>query len=370
MMGSCAMVNCALGGFNRVDGTVVPDAGVDDAGDDGGGGMDEAGCNAVRFPTGPMVTDAGGSISFTTAVHAIALSEHPQGGPIGVDLDRTCTCFGDPPEPPSCVEPDISMPACDEAGGRDNAVAPLAAQLSIALGVNNIGEFYSGEADEGVWSMLIRVEDYNGEADDDQVRLSIYTTPGYPVLAMGPPLWDGTDVWPVSEASVDTDMNGMLDINLPLYTDPKAFVTGGVLVGSLPTSRIVMAGSVSRLEFTITAGGLMAQLVDEAGGWTLRDGVMSGRWAVADIFQMLSSFRDSNGAPFCTSDVLYSIAKPALCNARDISSGLGGPTALCDAVSIALYFEAEPAQLGTLLPAAAPSMGCPAMTDPIIDNCL
>jgi hypothetical protein len=96
---------------------------------------------------------------------------------------------------------------------------------------------------------------------------------------------------------------------------------------------------------------------------------MAGRWASEDIFSMLSSFRDDSGDPFCNEGVVYPIAKAQLCNARDILAGLGGPTALCDAVSMAIYFEAEPIVLGGALPAAQPSPGCLPGVDPINDFC-
>ena len=44
-------------------------------------------------------------------------------------------------------------------------------------------------------------------------------------------------------------------------------------------------------------------------------GFFAARWKLVDVFGALSSFRDTNGKPFCTdAGVAYSTGKSAICN--------------------------------------------------------
>src|SRR5581483_9709741 len=173
-------------------------------GSTGGGdaGTDASTCSHVTPPGPPSVKNAGGNIDFVTAVHAIGLGEQSGSPPIGFDLDRYCTCEGDPP---SCQSPKKAT-TCDEKGGIDDAAVLIVKGLQVAYGGSSSfgSTYFSNKADAGYWSLLIRVRNYNGMMDDDQVEVDLYPAAGSPATtpANMPPQWNGTDEWPVTTSSL------------------------------------------------------------------------------------------------------------------------------------------------------------------------
>ena len=55
----------------------------------------------------------------------------------------------------------------------------------------------------------------------------------------GPPLWDGSDTWPISS----TGLADGISIDNPKFRNIHAYVTGHVLVASLPASFFTLGGS-------------------------------------------------------------------------------------------------------------------------------
>ena len=360
--------NCALGGFERGGGgtTTTSSSSGGSGGSGGQGGAPPDNCHA-GFPPPPAVTNAGGDIEFTVAMRTVALDEQVDGGPLGVDLDKTCTCQL---EGPSCVHA-ADADVCDLPRGRDNVSGKLNQLIELALGGADLSQTFSDGAETGQWSLLLRVSGYNGELDDDHVVLAWYVASGWHAIhpPASVPIWDGTDVWPVSATSVAPGPDGGPDIDSPLYGDPGAYVTGGVLVASLPSSEIVLAGSVSTMTLRFAAGGLMARLVGQGNQWAMRDGVAAARINGSDLFAAVSSFRDDSAQPLCTDSLGYPFAKQALCGALDILTNVGGPTKPCDALSWAVGFSADPAEIGPVVAPPAPTPGCDPSLDPANDTC-
>jgi hypothetical protein len=133
----------------------------------------------------------------------------------------------------------------------------------------------------------------------------------------------------------------------------------------------IHGGGLDVISIHLTAGVLTADLVQLNGQWHLKTGVIAARWALADVFKDIASYRDNNGAPICTSQtVTYTIAKQAICQDADILvDGTQPKSAPCDALSIGLGFTADPAVLGNIVDAGALTDGCPAATDPANDSC-
>ncbi|MBI4951254.1 MAG: hypothetical protein HY908_04420 [Myxococcales bacterium] len=348
-IGVVAAASCALEGFRKSD----PD-------ETQGGAGNGPTCGSAEYPPPPSLSDAGGDVSFVVAVRRVLLTRQVDGGALGVDLDSRCTCQG---EDSTCVVPGDGG-ACDFPGGRDNATAGLFGTLQTLLQQGDIGTFYSAQAEQGKWSLLMRVRNYNGDSDDDQVELAWYVADGYYPIDTQVPKWDGTDSWIVSSDSVTAS-----DVNQPTYVDPYAYVTNHMLVASLPASALVLAGTLSRIRFALTGGGVLARIVPSGTSFALREGIVAARIAESDLFAAVSSYRDDNGLPLCTDGLFYATAKSIVCNGRDILSGLGGPSMPCDALSLAVGFESDPAELGPVLPTAPPATLCPPGTDPATDTC-
>ena len=354
--GLAAAASCALDGFQKVDATGTTST----TATTGTGGSAPV-CESADYPAPPNASDGGlddaGTPEIVAAIRKVLLVEQADGGALGVDLDSRCSCQG---EEATCVVPPNGA-ECDLAGGRDNALSKLFTTLQVILQQGDISDFYSAQAESGKWSLLLRIRGYDGELDDSQVEVAWYVAVG---SVAATPLWDGTDGWRISSDSVTA-----LDLEQPLYVDTHAYVTNGLVVASLPSTAFTLAGSVSRITFRLTAGGLIGRLVHDGQAWGLRDGILAGRVSESDLFYAVSSYRDDNGAPLCTDSPLYGVARDIVCNGRDILSGLGGPSTPCDAVSMAIGFEADPALLGPVEVPIPPTTSCAAGTDPIDDAC-
>jgi hypothetical protein len=373
LLGLAATGSCALASFNRVPGstsTSTTGGGAAGAGGatSGSGATTAAPCEPATYPAAPSVVDAGGDIEIVAAVHQIFLVSGKDGGGLGLDLDKQCTCHGGEP---TCVstKKNIELEAyCDDEQGRDNAMRAMIELLGQTVGEADLGAYYSDLADQGRWSMLWRIRGYNGEPDDDRVSVAAITALGFGAPTE-PPKWDGTDVWRVSATSFEDDGKGKPDLERPRYVDEQAFVVSGMVVASLPATEVVMGGSLSQLAIRATGGGMMARLEQGDGGWAMRDGVITGRLGLDEVFAAIGSFRSDTGMPICTSNPFYATGKTLFCNAPDILKGLGSPTQPCDAVSLGIGFEADPALVGAAEPPPVPGTSCEAGTDPTDDTC-
>lgn len=349
-----ALEGCALPSFTL---EIKPDAGPD--------AMPEAGMPgyiAATYPDPPGGMDDGNSIgTLVFALHSIDLGD--TGTTPGYDLDHAYTCFHD--AGPTCVGKSTqSSTYCDGMDGIDNQAAKLFQLIEVPAGSAVFGSgVFSTQADMGKWSLLIRVDGYNGMPDDPDVKVAVYPSPG-PVM---PPKWMGADSWRVTAGSV---LDGGVDT--PRFTSNGAYVAQGTLVATLPTSEIAIAGGgQDTITVRFSAAVLTGKLVSLGAQWHIQSGVIAGRWALTDVFKAVSSYRDNMGKPLCTDQGLtYTLAKNAICDDADILvDGTQPKSAPCDALSIAVGFTADAAHLGPVSDAGIDSPGCPAATDPANDSC-
>jgi hypothetical protein len=310
------------------------------------------------WPDPPGGPDMGANEGFVLAIRSIDMGEG-ETDPPGYDLDRTCTCFDD--GGPSCVSP---VQHCDAPGGVDNGAAALINLITFAVGSGNFGSsYFSSTANQGGWSVLLQVGDYNGMADDPSVTLTLYPSPG---LGGATPAWEGSDAWSVSATAVTGG-----DITKPLYVSPGAYVANHVLVAAIPSVAMTISGGTQTITITISDGVLTGTLTPVGNDWEISDGILAGRWAEPDIFAAFGSYRDNNGKPICTNlGFIYDEAKMAICNGLDIQVDSAGVTSLpCNALSLGIGFKAQSAVLGSVVKPPTPTPGCPPGTDPADDSC-
>jgi len=388
--------SCFVPGFELVQVTTTGTGGTSSssstssAGGSGGeGGLDP--CSSASFPLQPSVTDDGpNDVSFVAAFRTVDFGEDDvvmDRPGVGYDLDDECTCIED--NGPSCLVEGANR--CDGYGGIDNSISVLFA-LAKTFSENFTSSFHSDNANRGEWGILVRVEDYNGQPNDQQVRVSLFTSGGLeqdPCVEGGTPAatpkWDGSDRWPIMTPSLEPDVGvgggapggggpytcgdpsePGYSFESPKFFDNLAYVNDGVLVASLPEAGLVLDGDGGAID--LTAGFLTGRLREGAGGWFIDGGVLAGRWAATDAFVAVSTL--GSGTALCTDDSLYQNLKTAVCNARDITAQIAGPTAPCDAVSFGMEFTAEPAQLGFIyVPPPGPPSPCTPMTNPANDAC-
>jgi hypothetical protein len=316
------------------------------------------------------------------AVRSIDLGEGQPNAEVGLDLDLTCSCQG---EGPTCTPLNDAGPRCDGPDGRDNAALRIFNVLSSAFGSDAFGsDFYSQQSETGGWSLLMRIRGYNGQPDDDRVRFDWYITTSFALGNPGQqPAWGGNDEWPVSSTSLYPIADAGMEAGTPLdggtydlegvkYTDSNAYVSGGVLVAALPEAELVLAGSINTISVKVSGGFVVAPIEPVPGvgdGFALRDGTLVGRWRVEEVFRSISSFRDNDGMPYCTTGLFYSAGKKQFCASADILDSPGSPTSPCDALSLGIKFQTHPAKLGTILDPAPPTPGCDPASDPANDSC-
>jgi hypothetical protein len=328
---------------DRVDGgdVTVPDAGGDaDAADP---------CALAVAPSRPAQDDpSDADVTVVNVVRSFDLGEHADAGPLfGYDLDGVNTCCADAPE--SCVPPVPSNKHCDLDGGRDNSGGALLqsiVQFGVsALDQNNI----NGEIDAGIGSLLLIMRDYNGQPNDTQVSLALYSSTGLVHDADGgrpPANWDGNDTWMVDTASV----LGLDDAGLPvpIQFDSNAYVSNGVLVAIV--SFPLVFGSATATA-TLSGAVVTGRLVAMNGTFAIDDGQGSGRLKVTNLFGMLHQLPNPFGPGFmCPGTIAYDNAKPIVCQHADIMGDktLDNTGATCDALSLGLGFTTFPARVGPL----------------------
>lgn len=314
------------------------------------GGEDVAQVCAHATPPLPpaIADDTSNDVTFVTAIRTVRFKSTAGGDPLGFDLDRYCTCQG---EPASCIAPagqDEDL-ECDMAQGRDNAAPRWIRLVELILLFDPEGdqltELYSNAAELGRWSVLMRVSGYNGKPDDSNVRVDWFPSPGMP----SPPQWNGTDTWPISVDAVIPDAG-------PRYFDTSAYVTNNNLVFALPEGIVRMSSGLTNLNIHVTNVTAMATIEKSAmGQYDLRSGNLAGHIPMEDLFKMVTEFRDHNGQAFCTnSNPYYLTFRDALCRMPDIQGGSSNPNKPCTAVSFAMGFEAYP--IADVAGPEAPSM--------------
>ncbi len=391
---------CFVEGFDLDEATGGGPTTTGSGGSGGAAGAGGAGlaCNHASWPDPPASSDPGtDDVDFVVAARTIDFGEVDLsvGPAVGYDLDVRCTCQG---EGPSCIEPDwATADHCDGPSGRDNAIAQLFHDLG-AVDKDFTSAHYTESAEIGEDSFLLRVRDYNGQLNDDQVTVSMHPSEGTDDDPCNPPnaqpAWDGSDLWAINAASLNVAQGGAggaagaggaggaagaggqsvpcglngHDIDDARYIDVNAYVSNGTLVASLPEVALEFTSGDDNLPVVLKAGFISGRLEQQGSQWYLREGLIVGRWTLAEFFKLIGSIT-SQQEPICTDSSVYPLLKNALCQYPDIASELTGPTAPCDALSFGVAIEAHPAQIGSVLPAFEAQRLCSPETDPMFDDC-
>lgn len=397
-LGSCLLGDFEIGSDAAEGGGgsagAIATGGTTNAGGAGGVG----GCVPGKWAAPPAMNDpSNDAVDFVVALQSLEFGDRivsaVQGSNVGYDRDGACSCATDEP---TCTPPEwVNEPICDGADGIDNAFAGIVAAFSQ---YQVTGDSFAQAVTDGLWSLLVRVGSYNGQPNDTDVTVAVYSGARF---ASDPcngsaPAWDGADRWPIDAASVlgsggggdaagggGTGGGGASQggggastcpppsnplLESPAITAVEAYVVDGQLVASFSTLRLVPSADVPPTEIAfdlrLKDGILTGRLVEGAGGWQIDEGVISGKWAEADIFDGLSE-TVKTGIPLCTSNPIYGIVKRAICSQLDLTTDF---TDTCDSVSFGAAFEARPASLGILLPPVQPSTCMPGF-DPANDDC-
>jgi hypothetical protein len=332
---------------------------------DGGGGSDAPTADVVQIPDPcihavapplPDTDDGRDSVPpFYLALKSVNID--PGAGVLGFDLDGVCTCDKRPNTAfdggPSCAS---KQPACDGDGGVDNAGPALFRTLTFGVVDINQVVGINKSINEGKNTLLIYISDYNGKPNDRDVKAGAMRSHGIKdgsgcetQLQGGkaPPGWCGKDLWTYRDDQV-----------LPLGPNQEKVPIGGT-TGWVNDGNIVFAtngevrfffgNTTVRFSGSITSG----KLTRPNGRWRL-EGTLSGRMSVTDVLRGLGSVNDpeNNAQRFCQSSKFKTIVTDPTCKGADISFSKNfdfQPGQNCDAISNAVSFVAEEAQVGAEL---------------------
>lgn len=366
--------------------------GAGTAGDGGAGAGGDSGpvCNHATYPQPPSGSTGGSTGGdFFVAMRTVSFGDPsavkaglPAYQSIGFDLDNLCSddiVTG----PWSCKEPSwANADHKDGIDGRDDAVGALVTAIQTYLPSFGSASYNQLIAD-GHTSILVRIQGYNGQPDDAQVRASLFIAAPYDSIdpGAGTPKWDGTDTWPIASDSLTDDANGNID--KARYVDENAYVSGGKLVASLTHAGLRLSAGLlgpgansgdinMNLVGAFLSGDLVQVQTSLGTQWQVDHVMLAGRWPADDIVQQMSQFPNPNDglkSPLCMDSAPYGFFRDLVCAFTDIYSSIGTPSVPCDSLSFGIYLETTPALPGdiyTILPAAP---RCADAVDPKHDSC-
>jgi len=346
-----------------VDGATPPDASGDVAPPDAGGDVVDT-CPHVRWPDPPDASDPGSPNDYVLALHHMYLSSSPDGGvpSFGYDLDRRCTTDQ---ASASCQSASL---VTDGVGGVDNGSIQLLGTLSSLVPSLDDSKVNATIA-AGQFTILLHVFGLRSLGDQTAttgLKVAVQASPG--MEFGGTPAFAGTDRWLVAEE--DTVGGGS---NFPKLVT-SAYVSNGVLVSTmtgqislrllLPAGNTVSGPLLVTLSDPVLTANLTPATVGDAGAVGVVSGVVVGRWKAADMLGAIAPLT-VNGGSLC--DYLdggaLDLVKQEICPIRDItSSGTDDGTSACDAVSVAVAFDAVPAEMATT-PVPFPASATPCTRD-------
>jgi hypothetical protein len=167
--------------------------------------------------------------------------------------------------------------------------------------------------------------------------------------------------------------DGGYDVDQPLFGDPNAYVSDGMLVAhidELLTTAGTKVAPGQLVHWTRTV--LEGHLVHTPDGWQLEDLVSAGRVPFSDYWRMVARYPDPVhvSQPICKGQEGYDSAKRIVCSYLDIASADTSPSAACDALSVgAISSLCKPAKLGDVGRRAPAPLNCASNLNPDTDGC-
>jgi hypothetical protein len=330
---------------------------------DAGADAPPAPCAEVFPPTKPAADDPSdaGNQTFLVALHTLDLGIRTDGGTpplFGYDLDNVFTCCDGGAS--SCKPPVVGS-LCDENGGRDNSGGQLIASLALLDPTQFNANTISQRLQDGVYSLIVQISDYNGTPNDTQIVAGLYASDGLePGADGGVPLakWDGTDVWTIDDQFV---LNGA-DASpiLPNHFDSHAYVVNGLMVMQVNFPLSIGTSATGAITISLTGGVITADVVPvPGGGFRATNGQVAGRWNASSVLTAAQSLTLA-GQSICPGTSLYKNVKQQICTAADITTdpSQDNKGAACDALSVAFGFTADPAMMGSVISSGAKPGAC------------
>lgn len=359
------------GGFDAAD---AADANAD-AGTDAEAGVE---CPVLTLPARPVDVE---SDSIAPLVFALDRFDFSPAG--ALNLDGLCT---NEESESSCLISPTSLTWKDEEGGADvggNKLLRIASGLLPAARQANV----SAAIVYGYSNMLVRIENWNGAADDSVVGVSVHSSRGLSAPDAGgverrvPDPSNPNEAWTWRERVVGygyvrdyrlvVEFEAALPLILPMQVMPSnaspppgaAIDSDGGIAGT--DSGVVGAPDERPMSMLLERALLMATIArqSKSNHYRIEDGIFAGRIVIEPFRKELVRIRDVTraGNSFCVdgSSTLQAV-DPIVCRAGDIRvDPLLDPSARCDALAVSFGFAGHPAKLGAREQGAADDP-CPA----------
>lgn len=287
----------------------------------------------------------------------------------GFDLDGVCTnalsCSAGPQDATGCSTR-AGIPF-DGFGCVDNVLGRLLPVAAAALGDKyGIGEDkFNCELYRGGFSILFKVSGYNGELDDDDVRVDFYDSPGLatqrawdctdPARMNAEAPWIAIDRFSVAAGTLQGPTGAGGELPPSSVNSQHAYVVNGRLVAPLPDgSKVNFRGAdaaIPGLGLRFHRGVLSARLeLDRDGLWHAPEGVIG---AMIKDSSLLESFAEIG---LCSTSPDFQVLSTYILGNMDVhTSGTTDPSVECDAMSVAVAFTAREASAGPVVEAPAPA---------------
>ncbi len=328
---------------------------------------------AAKPPSPPTIVATGENVpEVVFALRDVTFDQRPTlWQTLGYDLDNRCT---DVLNSLSECLLSASGPQIDGERGIDNVFGSqlytlVNLQYEGRPGVmNDTLDLYGKDTQaSGESVIIVRIRNWNGEANDERVTVDISTTvfglpgdgsdtaPDPAPCADGAgedcvPGWAGTgDDW----FWVREDSFLVGDLAQPKIVDENAYITDNTFVMRIPDrAQIRFTGSILGLSVALTQGIATARISEDRQTLTA---VVSGRWAKNDLIETAENVGVCAGTP--TFDALL-LALNAMLDVRS-DPETAGPDVPCDAISMAIGFNGFRARVAGLEPGPEVPSGCP-----------
>lgn len=223
-----------------------------------------------------------------------------------------------------------SASLCGNRGGE--AISDIRDTYALADRLN-------ADIERGRGGVLVRVQGYNGCADDPSVVVSLYPSLGvYAGGAPSPARWNGDDVWELDRTSLAN-----VERKVSRYFG-SGTALGGVVVARMDGASTRVSGD---FQLSISDASLSVRFEGDGG---VGGALLVGRWGAQEAYQGLRSATFTVGdasTPICAQPILDKALQGYVCNARDLPPADAGATAVpCETVSLAFRMTLVPAKLG------------------------
>ena len=240
--------------------------------------------------------------------------------------------------------------ASDGENGIDNVFgSTLIPLVTVSPALANVHQDLRDAQEIGNATLILHMTGYNGNRDDPQVRafisqsvagtsmslsnvsfvdgLLIETSSGNLATLPG---WDGTDHWYVRDDGFAASMFAN-----PQILDDNAYVSGGKLVFRLPErSQFLFLTDEIGIVIKLTQATIIVEIKEDLSG--LGPLNLGGRMSVNDFLDTADSAGVCVGTPL---QMTFDISLRRMADVLAAPGGAGGPSSLCDSISMGVLFE-------------------------------